>query len=80
MARRSRRARREGRGAEVVSIPVANIRAMVQAIPEESELWTSQFGEMTKAEILVRVARLEMNNRTVIAAVREPDGRLRMKL
>jgi len=63
-----------------VSIPVANIRAMVQAIPEESELWTSQFGEMTKAEILVRVARLEMNNRTVIAAVREPDGRLRMKL
>jgi len=80
MARRSREARREGRGPEVISIPVAKLRAIVQAIPDGSGLWRAQFGEHTKAEMLVRVARLEMNNRSVIAAVKEPDGRLRMKL
>ena len=80
MARHSREARREGRALEVVSIPVANLRAIVQAIPEGSGLWRAQFGELTKAEMLVRVARLEMNNRTVVAAIKEPDGRLRMKL
>jgi len=80
MARRSREARREGRAPEVVSIPVANLRAIVQAIPEDSGLWRAQFGDHTKAELLVRVARLEMNNRAVVAAIKEPDGRLRMKL
>jgi hypothetical protein len=78
--RRSRAERKAGRGAEVISIPVARLREIIQTVPEDSGLWRVQFGRRGKAEMLVRIARLELNNRTVVAAVREPDGMLRVSL
>jgi hypothetical protein len=78
--RRSRAERKAGRSAEVVSLSVARLREIIETIPEDSGLWRAQFGSRGKAEMLVRIARLELNNRTVVAAVREPDGMLRVSL
>jgi len=80
MARHSREMRRQGRAPEIVSIPVAKLRRLIELLDERSPLWGAQFGSYSKAEILTRLARIEMNNHTVLAAVREPDGSLRLRL
>ena len=80
MARHSRELRRQGRAPEIVSIPVAKLRRFVELLDEHSPLWRAQFGHESKAAMLVRIARVETNNRTVLAARREPDGRLRVRL
>jgi len=80
MARHSREMRRQGRAPETVSIPVANIRRIIELLDEGSPLWRAQFGHESKAAMLVRIARVEANNRTVLAARREPDGRVRLRL